>query len=271
MPQGQIISVDPGEIVTPGGVGGGGGGASRLTGDDYLATLSPQAADLIRGLAEGRQKFPTGRVLQTPFWRNAMFGVLQYDPDMDEGKALARFNARKKWEDPTATNAGAKIQALSQATKHLGQAYTEGEQLNNFLPQGVNSLINSLEKQFGVLRSGKIRAYEQTINNQVAPELTKTYRGGVGSEGDVKHWREAFGSDIPDQDRRDTFQAAAEGMGAALDTIREQILAELGPKAGAEVLGKIMTPETEAILNGIRSGKGPGRPTAAAPAKNPFR
>lgn len=154
-----------------------------LHGDDFLKTLSPQAAETVKGLADGR--IPVSPMMvRTPQGMQMLAAASQYDPSFDASNYQARAAQRKNYEG------GGKqfqeLQAINTVAGHLNDFMKASDALGNSSMPIWNSIANTVSQATGNPQVDKFNTVRQAVTN----ELSKAYRGGMVTEGDVKEWQQ---------------------------------------------------------------------------------
>lgn len=180
-------------MFAPTGMSAPGTPGAALHGDDYLKTLSPAAAETVKGLAEGR--IPVSPMMvRTPQGMQMLAAASQYDPTFDASNYQARAAQRKNYQG------GGKqfqeAQALNTVAGHLHDFMQTADALGNTQYPLYNSIANSFAKATGDPRIDKFNTVRQAVTN----ELSKAYRAGQVTEGDVKDWQSNLNAaQSPDQ------------------------------------------------------------------------
>lgn len=161
-------------------------GQSSLSGDEYLKTLPPEIANQVKAYAEGRIALPAGAALKQPFWINMLNHVTQYDPSFDAGNYNARAAQRKNYMG------GGKqfqeLQAIGTVAGHLHDLMQTADKLDNYggpMSGPVNWAANKWREYNQDPRVTDFNVVKQAVTN----ELSKAYRGGQVTEGDVQEWQ----------------------------------------------------------------------------------
>lgn len=161
-------------------------GDPNASGDDFLRTLSPQRAALVKAIAEGAQPGPTGRSAATGPGAFLMGQVQQYDPTATSINLPVRQATRK------AFTSGTQGQSIIQANTvggHLAALDGLADALNNGNIPLANAVAQGVETAFGNTAKQRAVTNFNTLSNTLASELTKFYRNNGGSEQDVKEFR----------------------------------------------------------------------------------
>jgi hypothetical protein len=125
--------------------------------------------------------FPSGAGLKSPTWQGLLTLVGQYDPTFDGVNYGARAATRK---DFTSGKASQNANALNTVLGHLESLGGAADDLNNTSVPLWNSFANSLVSGIGDPRVKKFEAAKKAV----VDELTRSWRGSGGSEGDIKSW-----------------------------------------------------------------------------------
>lgn len=225
------------------------------SGDAFLATLPKSSADQVKGLAEGRMAFPTGKAAASPYWQRMINSVAQYDPSFDAVNYGARSKARA---DLVAGKTGSNIKSINTAIAHIGQLDEQMSAMGNsrfgFYNKAANYLGNKLGNED---LQGKQASVEATAEG-VAGEMAKVFRDTGMSAHEIDAWRTKFTSDTTPAAQRGTMQSAMHMLQGRMDAIQDQYNTGMGTTAKPL---DILTPDSKAVF-GRLIGK---KKTAAAP------
>ena len=143
-------------------------GSQGKTGQDFLQTLDPARQQVVKAYAEGRQTFPNGFALRTPYFQGLQRDLLQYDPQWSEQRAEIRknFTVGKDADNIGSLNTAAvHLDALSEAAKALANgSFTPG-----------NAAWNQIRSVFG----NSAPTTFETVKNAVAGEQANALKGSA--------------------------------------------------------------------------------------------
>lgn len=160
-----------------------------------VLTANPDIAGTVKAIAEGRQAIPTGRPLQTPYWRKVMETLNQYDSSFDQTKLPARRNMRVSYLG--GGKASDNIASFNMGLQHVGELEQAARDLNNYAiaPSVMNPVVNSARGQFSKEYQAAKARFEKAAD-AVAVELMRAFRGtGSGSVHEVESWRRGLKTD----------------------------------------------------------------------------
>jgi hypothetical protein len=160
----------PGARITP-----------DMQGQAVIDALPGSVAQMVKGYAEGRLTFPTGRALMSPFMQQMLGLVGQYDPSFDVNNPGKRAATAKAF---AVGKEGQQINALNTAIGHVDDLSKSADKLENTWSPAYNTIANFISKQLG---RPEVNNFE-TTKKAVVDELTRVWRGTGGSEGDIKSW-----------------------------------------------------------------------------------
>lgn len=184
-------------------------------GQDYLASLPPSMSALVRSYAEGRQAFPSGFALKSPYFQNMLRMVAQYDPNFDAVNFNARAGTRR---DFTSGKSAQTINALNTGLGHLAMLDQAGDALQNGDIPAWNYVRNNIASATGQPAPGNFNA----AAGLVAEELTRIYRGSGGAEADIKRHLDDLSVNASPAQRRGALYAIGELLKSKLDAMGEQ-------------------------------------------------
>jgi hypothetical protein len=269
-------SVTPYGAGAPTGVAGGAMGGVKMEdadkhGEDYLGTLDPNRAALLRAIGEGRQPMPSGAQLKQPAGMALRSQVTQAYPDLNEQTFPARQKAFNDFYG------GGKDQgvvaSVRQSAGHMLALSGSLQDLNNIAGgKVVNAPLNAAEEALGVGSGANMPAVRMNVH-AVADELGKIWKGGTNSDAEVKAWEDNFPYNGTPAQQRSAIGKAAELYRGGVDSLERKHRDSFGPAAAG--LPPIRDSQAEQTISGIEQwagGKsttppapGPGTPAPAAP------
>jgi spore germination cell wall hydrolase CwlJ-like protein len=173
------IAGTPTQIGSP--ANGAAPGDPTKTGADYLATLDPTTRSEVNAILDGRMVVPSGAALRSPQIARLVAAAAQADPAFDQANAGARAKTRA---DFAAGKAAQNVVSLNTALGHMGELDQAIDQLHNGSFTPANMIGNAFSQTMGEPTVSRFNA----AKTAVADELTRVFRGGPGSEADVKGW-----------------------------------------------------------------------------------
>ena len=224
---------------------------------DYLnATGHGAFANQIRAIDQGRAPYPTGYGQRSQNAMNLRAGVSQYDPEFS-GETWNKRNATAKAF--TSGQSGRDVNALNTAISHLALLREAAEHLNNSNMPAYNAVINFAKQQGGYT---EVNDYN-TLQQHVAEEFTRAWRGAAGSEADIQQERANLGANLGINQQRSAINKMAELAEGKIKALGQQYADGMG--VGAITL---VTPENQAALNRIHASA-PGSQPPGQPGKQP--
>lgn len=143
----------------------------------HLEKTEPAAAAGVKSLIEGNMS-GTGRNLQ-----KLMPLASLVDPTFDQTQYPIRLATRKNY---TSGKQFQELQAINTVAGHLDDLSKASDELKNTRFPWWNSVANTALQATGDARVDKFNTVKQAVTN----ELSKAYRGGHVTEGDVREWQE---------------------------------------------------------------------------------
>lgn len=186
------------------------------TGDEYLATLPPARAKLVKAIANGDAAMPSGRSATTGAGQAIMSQVLQYDPTA----SAINLDTRKKTRE--AFTSGPQAGALNSANTVVGHLVGLDhaiDQLENTGFDWINGPAQSLGQHFGNQGTQKAVSNFNFYKVAVANELTKVFRGSNGAEADVQGWLKQLDSAKSPVELHTTVRSMVDGMKSRLEAL----------------------------------------------------
>jgi hypothetical protein len=223
---------------------------TQSTGEDYLKTVSPTAANLIKKYANGELPV-TAQMVRTPAGQQLLGAITQYDPSFDY------TNPQKRQQTAIAFakgNEGKAIRAANQTLYHMGNLYQRAEDLNNFdiLPGVLNAPINYIEeKGFGDTRQGKYRQSSQAV----ASELRKVFAAaGGGNLTELQSWEKSFDPNAGEKQQKAYIENGVDLLRGALKSLESQYRAGMGLNKN---IGDLLSPEARGVYEKLQVGESP--------------
>lgn len=245
------------KINNPDFMGQGGTGAAGATGDAALSGVPQPIADQVKALAEGRQAFPAGFALKSPYWQNMISLVTKYDPTFDAVNYQNRAATRK---DFTSGKSADNITALNTAISHLGNLSDSYAKLNNSDFPLVNKIANYAGQQLGNQTIQKNLRTVDAESEAVAHELAKVFRSTGMSEKEIAAWKEKIQTSAAPAESKAVVDSAIELMNGRLEALGARYTQGMGTtKSGIELL----TPQSKSTIERLAGGK-VSQPTGGA-------
>lgn len=227
-----------------------------LTGEDYLKTVSPTAATLIKKYASGELPV-TAQMVRTPAGQQLLGAITQYDPTFDATNYQKRQQVASAFAKGPQSNA---IRGANQALYHMGNLYQRTEDLNNtgILPAIVNPVVNYIEeKGFGTSKQGQYRQSAQAV----ASELRKVFAGsGGGNLQELNKWESSFDPNASEEQQKAYIQNGVDLLHGALGALNEQYQKGMGLNKN---VNDLLSPESRHVYESLQLNKNPNlKPTA---------
>lgn len=230
------------------------GQPANPTGDEVLKNLAPPIAAQVKALAEGRQQFPAGFALKSPYWQSMISLVSQYDPSFDATNYNNRAATRK---DFSSGKSAQTINALNTVAQHLDRLSDSADGLNNSSVPAYNTIANLISKASG---NPQVTKFE-TDKKAVVDELTKAWRQSGGTESDIKSWSSVLdAASSPAQ-----LHTAIGEMSSLLEGKLSAMETQLQQGMGKATDLKAITPEARKVLDRLQ-GKAAAVDSGAASA-----
>ena len=231
-----------------------------LTGEDFLKTIPPAAATLVKKYANGELAV-TPQMTRTPQGVQLLTAITQYDPTFDA------TNYQKRQQTATAFAKGKQADAIrgaNQALYHMGNLYQKTEDLNNtnILPAVVNPIVNYVEeKGLGDTRQGKYRQSAQAV----ASELRRVFSGaGGGSLAELTKWEEGFDPNAGEAQQKAHIQNGVDLLRGALGALNNQYQEGMGLNKN---VNDLLSPEARKVYESLQLNQNPNAKTTKTPAQ----
>lgn len=161
---------------------------TTLTGDEFLKTLSPVDQAHVKALNEGREPFPTAKMMASnPYYERLADAVAQYNPDFD----ATAYNTRKTASSAFTTGIqGRQLLAFGSAVKHLETLGGLIDALKNKDTIQLNRLNNLWEKQTGQSAVTNFDAAKGIVAKEIMKSIV-TGGGGVEERQELSRLMDA--------------------------------------------------------------------------------
>jgi hypothetical protein len=240
--------------AAPGADNGGGLGDMNLNGKDYLATLDPKTAGVVKAVAEGRQAIPGGPAGKSKYWTNIIPAVQQYDPTFDATNYNGRVAGVK---DFSSGKSSEMVRSANQTLHHVNALIDSADALHNGSYPSMNWVGNKLAEATG---AGEPGAFVMNAH-AVADEMGKVFKGANLSDSEIHAWADALSPNMSPAQQRAAVGKMTELLHGALDALDEKRVSSIGQVA-ADKAGPIIKPEGQAVLKRIdswlKAGNAPG-------------
>lgn len=161
---------------------------TTLTGDAFLKTLSPVDQAHVKALNEGREPFPTAKMMASnPYYERLADAVAQYNPDFDATAFSTRKNANTAF---TTGIQGRQLLAFGSAVKHLETLGGLIDALKNKDVVQLNRFNNIWEKQTGQSAVTNFEAAKGVVAKEIMKSIV-TGGGGVEERQELSRLMDA--------------------------------------------------------------------------------
>lgn len=214
-------------------------------GDDFLKTLPPATATIVKKLAEGQMQFPSGFAIQKPYWQGIIQAVAQYDPNFDAVNYNARAATRK---DFTSGKSAQNITSFNTAIGHLGTLDNAIDDLHNTNIPWLNNIQNTLATASGDTRYQTAAKNFLTAKKAVVDELTRAFRGSGGNVYDIQEWEKAIDTADSPAALHAAVKQAVELLHSRIDSVGDQYNRGMGTTNDPI---KLLSPKAQQTLRKI--------------------
>lgn len=161
---------------------------TTLTGDAFLKTLSPVDQAHVKALNEGREPFPTAKMMASnPYYERLADAVAQYNPDFDATAFSTRKNANTAF---TTGIQGRQLLAFGSAVKHLETLGGLIDALDNKDTIQLNRFNNIWKKQTGQSAVTNFEAAKGIVAKEIMKSIV-TGGGGVEERQELSRLMDA--------------------------------------------------------------------------------
>ncbi len=275
--QGTVTPANPGG----GPVGNAGGIDPNLTGDALLSAISanpqlgPGKAQMVKAIAEGRQPYPSGFLLKTPFgqWLTTMVG--QYEPGLDATLVNRRHTFNQQLGSATPSSVGGQKSLMGTSLGHLSEVADAATALGNssgplsasipgssYLAHGINSVENTSTNQ-----AAKVKALEDAVQ-KFSGEVGKLYSGNSGGGiAEREETRSRFSGNLTPQEMAASLEMSKALIQSKLAALQNQQDEIFGQKSKGRIdflgdSGRAALAKIDAAIAKLRGGTQAAAPSA---------
>lgn len=287
VPQYGFIRENQGTI-TPANMGSVGQGAGSvdpsLSGEDLIKAISsdpqlgPGKAQMVKAIAEGRQPYPSGFLLKTPFgqWLTTMVG--QYEPGLDATLVNRRNTFNRQLGSATPTSIGGQKSLMGMSLGHLSEVADAATSLANssgplpssvpgsaMIAHGINSITNSSTDQ-----AAKVKALDDAVQ-KFSGEVGKLYSGSSGGGiGEREDTRSRFSGNLAPQEMAASLEMSKALIQSKLSALENQQDEIFGPNSKGRIdflgnSGRAAIAKIDAAIAKLRGGNSTAPAQSASP------
>lgn len=252
---------------------------SALSGDDFLATLPPNVAAMLKGIKNGDIKMPPlGSRSPMAMQLNSL--LTQYDPDFNEQNYPLRYAARH--DLVPGAKGGDNLKNLDTAVNHAVGLIDSFAQMNNSSSPWLNAPVNAIMAGVGGNQKNQdlqnARANFDVHATGLSGELAKVFRSQGMSVQEVNDWRNNLSENSSPAAMRGAVQGAIEMIIQRYQTIADQqnnafgtqkTWQDFAPPATVAKMEKALTLTNKGFTGGAPTPTGIRPTTAAGPDAAP--
>lgn len=195
-------------------------GNPEAVGEEYLASLSPSDARLVRSIANYQVDITRAASMRKPSnvasERIRLLKMVQaYDPTYDMN---VYGNVSKTRTEFTSGKAASNVRSLNTAIGHIGDLAEKAKKLSNygFTPANV-------AKNLAARTTGRPEVTNfLTAANAVAGELSTLFKGTAGTDQEIKAWREGIDPNASPEQLQGFVDTAVQLAFSRLMALRDQ-------------------------------------------------
>jgi hypothetical protein len=219
---------------------------AHLHGDDYLATLNPGMANVVKAIGDYAANAQQIASLRSGNREAMMQRVLQYKPDFQSTEYSAR---QKLVSDFKAGEESKKIVNQNQVIAHMGTLNKLAEDVKNGDSKDLNSLINNIANRTG---NPAINNYDLAAQ-AVSEELMRTFRQVSSSEREAQDFERKLKSNLSPQQIGGALRTGAELVLGRVEATNNKWNIGMGTTTG---FPGILSPDSRAVLDSLGVKKG---------------
>jgi Transglycosylase SLT domain len=195
--------------------------SAGVHGDDYLKTLNPNAANMVKAIAEGRMPMPSR---PTPQQQQLIMAAGQYDPTFD----ATDYNKRNRTatDFSPAGQSGKAVTAINTAMDHVDVLDQRLTQLGNGNIPTVNAIDNWWKENVtGSSAPNNAAQARDAVSNELRKVFATT--GGGGLE-ELREWEKTFPINGSPKQQQDSVRGAITLMDSRLSSLANSYSVGMG-------------------------------------------
>lgn len=228
----------------------GGAPPVQTTGEEFLKSLPPEKAQVLRQYGEGKLPLSARGAGNVPY-TNLLQAITRAYPDFD----ITDTNKRNRTAIAFSVGPESeKVRMINQLLSHAGDLSRDIPKLGNFngVLTPINKPINALQEYFGDTRQGMVRGDIYPV----AEEMKKIAAGaGGGSLEELRGWKEALAGPGMDVNASEEQQKAYLGnllskLYGSLGSLNEKYKAGMGH---TKDITDLLDPHAKAVLQSFQN------------------
>jgi hypothetical protein len=242
----------------------------RLHGDGYLQTIKdPNERELVRQIALGRIQSPTpnSRAGNSPYWRQVMEEVRQYDSSFNQQryKTFSEFATGKD---------AANLASFNTAISHAADL---NNTINDLQKQrffgGAFGPVNAMQDWYGRNVGGDLQnnllAF-QAGKTALTEELTRAFRMAGGNVHDIEEWSKALDSANSPEGLHFAVKKMMDLLNGRVGAVAAKYNNAMVPPGGiVRRTEDFLSPSAEAAMKRLRAPSSGAAPAPAKPGEQP--
>lgn len=249
--------IDPiNKTATPFKIQGGlpgsqGAGDAGLQGDDYLKSLDPRMASMVKATADGLRPYPTGMAAKIPENQAIIRHLSMYEPNADANLFKVRGATQV---DMAKGRMGQNVASFNTALGHMHDLYKQIDGLDNSSVPILNAPMNAVRTRASDTTQAKFDTFDATASKVIA-ETEKAFKGTGATVDDMKHAREELNSNKSPAALKATVRKYLDLMESRIEALGDQYnrgmqLAQ--PRAALSLL----SPKSQKIVEELKADGG---------------
>jgi hypothetical protein len=225
-------------------------GDINKTGPEYVATIPDiMKRKTVEGLIDGTAQIPRITTKNQQQWEELFAMAKQADPTFDSALYGQRVAGRKDFMG--GGKSAEMVRSANQTVGHIGDLIDKADALHNRSFTPWNYVANHADSMFG----GDAQNNWMVNAHAVADEIGKLFKGNNLSDSEIKQWADNLTPNMSPTQQRGAMKNLMSLMDHSVNALEEKRLASIGPVA-AEKAGPLMTPESQKILERVRTWAG---------------
>lgn len=211
-----------------------------LSGEDFLKTLSPEDAKIVRAIANGDQQLSNVSIRNGDRKRIGA-AVQQYKPDF---KQYVYPNQAAVIKDFTSGPTSKNITAINTTIGHMGTMLGAVDALKNGDVQMANKAMNSVLTAFGKPQVNNFEIAKQAVGN----ELMRVFRQVQASESETRDWESRFSSSQSPEQLKGAIAMGVDLLKSRIEAVNDQYKRGLNLEPEDPGFKDILSPKSISVM-----------------------
>jgi hypothetical protein len=239
---GRITQEDFDSSMAAKGRGPGVTNPDNLRGPDYLKSLDPTTANIVKKIGDYELN-PQTLSNRAGERKQILAHVAEYNPGYDQTKFASRNALRKEF---TSGKMATNVTAINTAIGHLQTLDSLYDAMQNGDAKAANAIVNTIRDQTGDPRVNNAGIAIGAVSN----ELMRVFRQVGASETEIKDWEKRFTTSMSKGQSKGAIKTSAELLESRINAVNDQWDRGMESKGGYP---NLVSPKSAQFLAGMKT------------------